>query len=349
MLNARDRRVSGDQGAPAGEGEKDQAQKQTSDGSGQTTSNEGKPVIIDPDAVYILNPNRPNETRTGKQLGEGYNRGNLLDQTQSLLHKLESEFKTVSEEKDKMSADLGKARVRLDDEDLKASVLRHVESITGEKQTAPDYNLGYPPDESGGDTGISSGTAGKILQMMENLKKETLSEAKEIAKATSQGEATSVLDDRQKQEENRRAQDEFVGRTYTVITAGLRNRYPDLPESEIIAVAKHEFLASAADVEANSLAAENRNDEADQVFLKGHETKRSGRDMEFELYKKQQEIEATRQRTQQIETISAGGPPERRPKYEEPTQNKAEAKKRSKERLALAEELVAEREKYSTP
>ncbi len=339
-----------------GTGEPGTKDAQASVTPGQTPPNARgtqEPSVIEPGTKYVINPNKPTEVFTGEQVLALAMRGALLDQTQSKLQKAQG----LLGERDKQLADKAKqlsdAQARIDDVDSVERIKEHLKEIIpgfGKDQTPPAGDFNWPGDLTGGENPIAGITPEKLTQALKRMSDETTSKAVAKAQEVAKAEATSVLNTKSTELEQQRRADEFVGREFRSSVARLEAGLPDVSQQQVQDIAKLRTAAGALEMEARDRVSQGENEAADKLWSQAQEDRDLAFQMHDKLVEQQKQIADDRERTEQIEMISSGGPVEKQIKYADgPTHNKAEARKRAEERLAQARELEAEMQKYKSP
>jgi len=179
---------------------------------------------------------------------------------------------------------------------------------------------------------------------------ETTSKAVAKAQEVAEAAATSVLNTKSTELEQQRRADEFVGREFRSSVARLEAGLPDVSQQQVQDVAKLRTAAGALEMEAREKITEGDTDGADKLWTQAQQDRELAFEMHGKLASEQKQLEDDRERKEQIEMISSGGPVEKQIKYEDgPTHNKAEARKRAEERLKQANELERELQKYKSP
>jgi hypothetical protein len=334
-------------GAPGEEGK-----PQTSGGPGQTDPNAGEvqQTTIDPEATYVLNPNRPDVKLTGEQVLALANRGNLFDQTQSKLQTTEDLLRQSASRVQELEKEAAQSRSRLDDVALEERIMGHLRTMG----IGPGKEQGVEGDDlygTGEGTGLQAGvTADKVLQTIKTMTQEAVDKSVEKAQEIARKETASVIDERAVQQERQRRVDESVGRQYRTDMAKLRNSLPDIPESGLQDVAKLTTTASALELEARDLYDQDKVEEADALWAQAQQNRDDAFNKRMGLHGQQANLTAETERKEAIEMINAGGPPGKQLKYDDgPTKNKKEARKRGEERLAEAKRREEELQKYKSP
>lgn len=340
----------------AGTGEPGSEGAQASGTPGQTSPNAGGnqgPLPIDAEGNYVLNPNRPDQIFSGEQILAMANRGLQLDQTQSELHKTQGLLSERDQQLANTTKQLAEARTVVDDVDTRDRIIKHLENMgitVGKQQTPPADEFSYRADETGGSNPLANVPPEKLLQAFKQMSDETVSKAVEKAQEIAEQQTTSVIDTRDADRERQQRTDEFVGREFRSATNRLLASLPDVPEQKVQDVAKLRTAAGALEMEARDMVSQGKLEEADKLWVTAQQDRDAAFELHGQLQTQQRELEDARERKQQIEMISSGGPADKQIKYPEgPTQNKAEGRKRREARLKQAQELEAERAKYLTP
>lgn len=275
---------------------------QSSDAQGTTSPNTGEPVKFDPNAKYV-NPHNPEEAISGKEVESLVNQGFMLRDTQAARDKAIAAIQQKDAEIAALKQKAEAAEQQAREFQTKQSVLEALKGVgiakeTGNKKAETDW---WSTDDSEEEPTLKPE---QILRRIDDVADQRLAGLKDSARDV----VKEILAEEKAGEESQRRVNEFVQRTRQVKAETLASELPDVPVSERDTILNLQAKAAELDSAARDLVAAGDMDRAAEAWAEAEgrraELLRRNTDARLE----QNRLTAERQRREEVEALSRGGP-----------------------------------------
>ena len=323
------------------EGLAGEKETQPSDAQGTTSPKTGEPVKFDPNGKYV-NPHNPEETISGKEVESLVNQGFMLRDTQAARDKAVVQIQQKNAEIATLTQKAEEAERQTQEFQTKQIVLDALKGVditkkTGEKQQEADP---WFINDSESESALKPED---VLRRIDEVANKRLAGLKDSARDV----VKEILAEEKAGEESQRRVSEFVQRTRQVKADMLATELPDVPVSDRDTILNLQAKASELDSVARDLVAAGDMDRAEEAWAEAEgrraELIRRSTDARLE----QGKLTAQREREEEIESITRGGPEvtgqkPRRRKFRWGKEAEAEAEanfQKAREMVARTEQL----------